>query len=519
MILFLKSPMPFKRWQNSSIIAWVVLIAMCAVAAAGNWGAGAFSPDSWAYFELSQTIGKDFYRIEHLRSFWTNEYSAAFPPLWPFLIFVANTLINLGPDTAIALNLVILILIAIVADSISKSAFKVHGPGVLMAIILLFHFGFFSEIVAGRSIPLFVLLGLTSLRLMIVEESAPTIGRFAALGATLAAMFMTRFDGALWVIVLLPFILMLKPKARDLLAFGTTYAAGISPWVVYSLIHFAVPFVSDNSWVASALDPKADVTDFPPAQGPTITDNPAFAIETTLGRIPDLLVAVAKSPGQIGLAVFATLLVIFLFSSPWRRFYFADLYRRRTLPFIGVGLAIASAIPSYLLTGYFDSRYFSFGFAFVVFLILVGIWTNNYFPKFGNTLALIASIVGAAIALFAAPGRISKAQIDLPLESQLASCLGIDPDHSPLVAADATQGARLTALYDVRTAFLPSNFVRGASDSAMQEAYLNAYQVEYAIDPSGEVARIFGDQRLSPVQGCGPDIFRILPLEQLAARG
>lgn len=498
-----------------SIIAWVVLIFTVYVATLSNWGAGAFSPDSWAYFELSQTIGNDFYRIKHLRSYWTENYSAAFPPLWPALIFVANAVFNLGPDIAILLNVVILLLIAAVADSIAKATFSVSGPGVLMALVLLLHPGFFGELVAGRSIPLFILLGLTALRLIIAEDAAHKTFRFAALGAVLAAMFMTRFDGALWVIVLFPFMLTLKPGTHGLLAFWAAYAAGVSPWITYSMTRFDLAIVSDNSWVARALDRNAFVTDYPPAQGPTIADDPAFVFDTVIGRIPDLLAAAARSPGRLGLLVFLILLVLLLLASPWRRLSFAGLGSSRALPFIAVGLAIASASPSYLLTGYFDGRYFSFPFAFVVFLILVGVWTGARLRTFVRVFALAVSISVVAIAPFLAlgPGRNSAPQIDLPHESELAACLGLEPNHPPILGTNPTQAARLTALYGIRTAFLPNNFARGASDPAVHEAFLSAYQIEYALDPSGSAARVFGAQRLSSVPGCGLDIYRMLPLE------
>lgn len=494
------------------ITTWVALVVFTCLAAVNNWGAGVFSPDSWAYFELSQTIMSDFYKIEHLRSYWTSDYSAAFPPFWPTVIFLANTITNLGPNVAILLNVFILLLIAAVADSIAKASFNVSGPGVLMAFVLLLHPGFFSELFAGRSIPLFVLLGLTALRLMIVKNAEHKTLQFFALGVVLAAIFMTRFDGALWVIVLFPFMLFLNPGTHGVLAFWAAYVTGISPWVLYSFTNFDVILVSDNSWVARALDPNAFVTDYPAVQGPIIFDNIGFAISTVVGRVPELMYALVKSPGRFGILICAIFLALLIFSAPWRRPSFVVLGRSQAMPFIAVGLAILSATPSYLLTGYFDARYFSFLFSFVIFLLLIGVWHDFRSRAIGRILALTASIISVAMALTFSSGRSSATQIDLPYESELAICLGLKPDHKPILVDNHTQGARLTALYGVHTAFLPANFARGESDPAMHEAFLNAYGIEYALSASGRIARVFGVQRLSVVAGCGLDIFRILPL-------
>lgn len=389
----------------------------------------------------------------------------------------------------------------------SERSRRSHGSGSLASP------RFFSELVAGRSIPLFILLGLTALRLMIVQDATPKMLRLGALGAVLAAMFMTRFDGALWVIVLFPFVLALGPRPHGVFAFCAVYAAIISPWITYSMTHFDVALVSNNSWVARSLDPNAFITDFPPALGLTISDDPAFAIETVIGRIPDLLRAAAASPGRPGLLVFIIFLVLLFVAAPWRRFSFAVLASGRALPFIAAGLAIASSSPSYLLTGYFDGRYFSFPFAFSVFFVLAGIWTGVRAKKLLRVSALVVSIAAVAIVLFLVPGRTSSPQIDLPHESELAACLGLEPNHPPILVTKATQGARLTALYGVRTAFFPANFLRGASDPAVHEAFLNAYGIEYALDPRGSVANVFIAQRLFFFSSCGLDVFRILRLE------
>jgi hypothetical protein len=51
----------------------------------------AFSPDSWSYYDLSQTVYTDFYHAAVTRAFHEQDgYSRSFPPLWPVLIALVD---------------------------------------------------------------------------------------------------------------------------------------------------------------------------------------------------------------------------------------------------------------------------------------------------------------------------------------------------------------------------------------------------------------------------------------------
>lgn len=493
------------------IIAWLALITFVSIATYNNLGAKSFSPDSWAFFELSQNIWSDFYKIEHFRSYWTDEYSAAFPPLWPTTIFLVNSFFSLGPDAAIYLNSIILLLIALVAENISRTSFNVRGPGVLMAIVLLLHPGFYGEVVAGRSIPIFILLGFICLRFMTYSGASYQVARPVAFGFILAAMFLTRFDGVFWVFLLLPFIIEKKLGVRRVVLLLLSYAAGVAPWVLYSVIHFDVFMVSDNSWVALALDPNAFVTDYPASTGPNIFDDLFVAIKTVIERLPELIYAIIVSPGVVGntnLGAFVFFLFVF---KRFNRLSVGSLFSSKTLPFTCVFLAIISSIPSYLLTGYFDGRYFSFMFAIIVFFAINGALQNIELRKFASILIFIFPLVSVAVVLVTSPKDTRKAQIDLPHESELFACLKLTEDHNPILVSNAKQGARLTALYGIRTAFLPRNFRENRVDQQTKEDFLSKYGFDFALDQSGKIANTFGPERLSDGPDCGlKNLFNVM---------
>ena len=71
---------------------------------------------------------------------------------------------------------------------------------------------------------------------------------------------------------------------RPVLALATlsSSALTLSPWVVYSVSTFGVPFATDNSWVAMALDRSAFVTDWWPAPQPTAADAPLALLSRIL---------------------------------------------------------------------------------------------------------------------------------------------------------------------------------------------------------------------------------------------
>jgi hypothetical protein len=80
-------------WLAPALLTLAVLGAVMASVIA----APPYSPDSWALYELSQTVFGDFYRFNHWRSYAdAGAYSASFPPLTPVLIALTDGVLGTG---------------------------------------------------------------------------------------------------------------------------------------------------------------------------------------------------------------------------------------------------------------------------------------------------------------------------------------------------------------------------------------------------------------------------------------
>ena len=100
-----------------------VLFALLAVLLAKVVAAPPYSPDSWALWELSRTVGGDFYRFTHWRSYASDlPYSASFPPLTPVLIAQADALLGTGPRTGLYLAFAAFAGFALVSEAIARRA-------------------------------------------------------------------------------------------------------------------------------------------------------------------------------------------------------------------------------------------------------------------------------------------------------------------------------------------------------------------------------------------------------------
>ena len=113
-----------------------------------------FSPDSWSYYELSQTFGGDLLRISTQRQYsWVSEYNVSFPPLWPAAIAATDAASGLGPASDILLNYAITgliwVLLAFVLAAVVPSGVVAH-PALAAAALMgcvVFAPGYMAEVV------------------------------------------------------------------------------------------------------------------------------------------------------------------------------------------------------------------------------------------------------------------------------------------------------------------------------------------------------------------------------------
>jgi hypothetical protein len=303
-----------------------------------------FSQDSWSYFELSKTIfGGDFYRFNTIRSWFSDQYSAAFPMGYPVTLSVIQLV--LGPVPAIApfVNSFVAMATGYVVTRISEAIQLPRIYAIAIAFSLVLHPDYMDEVLTGRATPLAILLfalaGFQYLR-----------NKHISAGLFLGLSSLVRFD-FLWhsMIFLIAMPLIKWPGSKRLLGMIAGFLIGIFPWSLYSYYRFGLFWASDNSWVAMSALP-AYMWEYPARPLVSWSDNFGLWLTRLIGNVYPLGRSVALSFGESPLV----LILVAVLLLKWR-----DLVK-----VIDVRLAIGSlfflsaALLPYLLTGYFLSRYY-----------------------------------------------------------------------------------------------------------------------------------------------------------------
>ncbi len=220
-----------------------------------------FAPDSWTYYNLSETVFTDFYRPTTTRAFDEHDgYSHSYPPLWPVLIAVTCRIFHRGPEAAVQLAALIALLTFIPFRMITGACIGRRSLSLVAAatvwLSLLGFFAYRDEVARGMSVPLAVLLLAGAVACLLRDDIATSWVVAGVAGLLLGLGCLARFDALIFAcVVLLPFLafpsIRVISKASMLLAF----CVAISPWVTYSLRHYGTVWTSDNSFVAMSAVP------------------------------------------------------------------------------------------------------------------------------------------------------------------------------------------------------------------------------------------------------------------------
>jgi hypothetical protein len=312
------------------VLYWVIFLL----------GTSHFSPDSWAYYELSKTIfNENFYEFNTIRSYLGNTHSASFPFGYPIALALLQLLGLSEPIVASYFNLTVTILELFLIVKISKLHEIPSIFGFALACSALLNIYYLDEVIAGRSMPLAILCILSAYYFIKTE-------RVFLSGLLLGLSALVRFDFLVHSILILVAIYSYSPIKPNKLRIISGYLLGLLPWVIYSIIHFKALWITDNSWVAlSAV--KAYVLDYPAAAVPTIFSDPVMWIVKILKNVLSTISV-----------LILTSLAVPLF---WSMIFF--MYWRRNLlnvnlSFVWMGLLVIASIMPNLATGYRDRRYF-----------------------------------------------------------------------------------------------------------------------------------------------------------------
>lgn len=504
-------------WWPLLVIAAVLVPLLLSVIVAPR-----YSPDSWAFYELSKTIFGDFFRFSHWRSYASDTpYSAAFPPLYPTMIAVVDSALGTGARTGLYLAFAAFAGFALASERIGRRVTGAAWIGLAAPLVLLFGPNMLlAELAAGRTIPLQLLLYALVL-LGLLAGRTIGLGRSVVIGFVSGLAVMNRFDAVLLPLLAAAMIARLTRSPARALAALAGAAVAVSPWVFYSLTCFGTPFATDNGDIAVQIDPLAYVTDWWPSPPPTLAAEPmawtARVVRNVFAYAYTAASLVASPLGAVGAALLAmTAGPVVLAGRP-----------RRIGQGIGIlaGFALFTALmmAPQVLTGYLEHRYFSA----VVWsgLLTVACWSllaggslhqRRLFARLACGVVGIASVALAAGHLMEASraGELDPAgwaEFEAPADlSRLQACLSASPDARVLVVGDDNFAARAGALARITTMMEPRNIARARLGPAGARAFVEAFAVDFVLvrDPVQDAA---AHQRypMRRTPGCALPLYRV----------
>jgi len=319
-----------------------------------------FSVDSWSYQELAHSFGGDTpYEPVLLRSFWSLEHSAAFPPGYPWLLHLLQTVFGTAPSVAVWFCVCIALLTPLIAARLARTLGVATEAGLLAGVALLGFARYFEEVLSARAIPLAVAAVLGGLVLLL---EARTAWRAVAGGALLGFACLVRFDQLPLMLLILGYAWWRGTRPREVALAALAALAAMSPWMVMSWHYFGTLWASDNSWVAMSSVP-VNVTQFPAVSPGTMFSDPlGFA-----GKCLRNVVRLVYYGLRLGIPAcphVAVLLLLWAWHA-WRERTGSALRRHASLLLISF-----AALAPQVLTGYPDPRYLCLQLLLVCMLCL-----------------------------------------------------------------------------------------------------------------------------------------------------
>jgi glycosyltransferase involved in cell wall biosynthesis len=487
-----------------------------------------FSPDSWAYYELGQTVFGDFYRFAHFRSYWTtSSYSASFPPLFPVIIAVVDGLLDTGARSGIYVAFLAFAIFALLSEQIGRRAFGTAWLGLAVALLLLLGGALTNEMTAGRSIPL-QLVFFAIILLNLLRAGRLNIAGAAGIGIVSGLAILNRFDAVMLPVLIAAALWWLSRRPTLALMVLVGAAVAVSPWIIYSLATFDVFFATDNAGVATSLDPRAFVTDWWSVARPTLGDDPGAwlaRVSVNAARFALNLVRVLESWMSVVLALALAVLGGLQYLTHQGRVDKAG--DRLTLGGLYVvalfsAIMVALLLPQ-ILAGYFDRRYYTAvhwaGFFMATgWMVLRGrtLHQRQIFARiiFSVIATAVLAYSGLVLAREAAEGQLDISRwsdFDAPDDvATLKQCVADDPAARILVLGNNRFVARVGAQGGLRTMMEPRNMADGRLDAEGSQTFVAVWDVGYVLVANPERTDFaMTTFNLAPVFGCPLLLFRV----------
>jgi hypothetical protein len=447
--------------DRSRLLPWLAYAAMALFYLCAVWldqPPNSFSPDSWTYQELARSLGGNApYQPVLLRSFWSLEHSAAFPPGYPLLLHLLHMVFGSSPYVAVWSCVFLALLTPLIAARLARTLGVATEAGLLAGVALLGFAGYFEEVISGRSVPLAVAAVLGGLILLL---EARTVWRAMAGGALLGFACLVRFDQVPLMLLILGYAWWRGIRPREIAVAALAALAAMSPWMVMSWQYFGSLWASDNSWVALSSTP-ANVHHFPAASPGTMFSDP-------LGFAGKCLVNVVRL-GYHGLrsgipaAPHVVALLVLWAWHAWRERGDSALRRH-------AGLLIISfaALAPQVLTGYAATRYLCLQLLLVSLLCLGDLFSTPRRPVrvdyrllgvVAVSLVLVLDGLWVAHAVRRWDTTIAAQRFEQDLMSSLKRCQDAEPQVRYVFPPyHLTLGGRYAAQLGGRSSMTPHGF-------------------------------------------------------------
>ena len=326
---------------------------------------GSFSPDSFSYYEMSQTLFTDFGRVTTVRQYvLPGEYGISFPYFYPLLLAVTQAITQLGLSAGVWLNLLLTAAAGLLLLYLGKRLTGRYWPGCLAAFLLFTNASYLSEVYAARAIPAALLCALACWGLLAVTflsgngRQKPFRMRFFLVGLLAGCGMVLRFDDLALTGFLLGLALVLPAGGlrQRLQRFGCCLAGvlpPVLPWLCYSLYRFHQPWISDNMGTALRVETVLPVwVELPGTQAATLWTAPGLWAAALLHKARLVLGSLLQcSPAAIAVLALAAAAALFCRKRAGAR------WQKEETAFGVVLLYYAAKTLLYILVGYSDKRY------------------------------------------------------------------------------------------------------------------------------------------------------------------
>lgn len=357
--------------------------------------AGVFTPDSYSYYEIAQTIGKDFGKIGTIRQYIIKtDYNISFPYFYPLCIFIIDKITKLGRYSGVLFNFYIMLFTCILFLHISKKVVNKLWCGEIAIFLLTATPKYLGEVSAARSIPLAIFLSTVAFCLLADVYFKKKSNGFIFLleGIVVGLLISTRFDGLVMAVYCALLVILCNGKRiQHLLLYVVGLGTSACPWIIYSLIHFGKIWVSDNSGTAFLVSPSIPTRITIPGDGTlTLFNAPIEWMHSLVGKTIINILSLGACSLMADICILVCLVMII---SAIRK---KLINKNSIIALVVVAVFYAGKTAMFILVGYGDGRYHVESVVLAAFVLMM---ICEYLGLRINKKRLLVLITGIEIVL------------------------------------------------------------------------------------------------------------------------